>query len=200
MARQGNYLPIRKKHRWWLVYFWSAGLGLTFAWATGLALGYLAFHDFPSPFRYVPAVIAAVVGIGFVLILLLGSRTLPWHYSRFGPYEFTPAPKGFQPHITMDVTPNRRHDVVQYGVGREGIELRFRAGSRVFLPVSFITGIGPGDWREFVVEHDFPEISSPLIVSQEVGEAILAGLGRTAMQTSPGQFFPRPGSGAPKKS
>lgn len=71
-----------------------------------------------------------------------------------------------------------------FSISIRGIPLPFRIaaiiffGSPAFLPAESIAAIGPAAGRTYVVEHDSPEIGGPLIVSREVGQAILVGLGR----------------------
>ena len=108
----------------------------------------------------------------------MGTKIIPWRYSVFGPYECSPRPKDFHPRICVNDAPRRPQYATRYEVGKEGIELTFIFGSRAFLPAELVTAIGPSELRTFVVEHDSPEIGSPLIVSKEVGQAILAGLDR----------------------
>ena len=181
MITQAEYQPIRKKHHWWIwgaVGLWLLPIAYFLVFA---AMVSVAARELPTFHWCAVLTIPFVVSGGLLLVLILGSKIFPWRYTFAGPYERTPAPKGFRPHITMTVAPNRPQYASRIEVGKEGIEMTFDfgfgSGSRAFLPTAFITAIGPGSWREYVVEHDFPEISSPLIVSKEVGEAVLAGLG-----------------------
>lgn len=129
--------------------------------------------------------IPLVLLVKVCLILPIGTRIVPWRYSVFGPYERSSPPKGFRPQIYMSVdTPIHNH-VSRYEVGKEGIELTFVYGMRAFLPAEAITAVGPAAWRTYVVEHDSPEIEGPLVVSQEVGQAILAAQGRADLPRIP---------------
>ena len=185
--KKSEHHPIRKQHNRWLYYSLAAVLTWLAVLVFELTALFLGTWDFPTPFRI--AVLAFLLVPAFVLVLsvVMGSRILPWRYSVFGPYERTPPPKGFQAHIRLSLDPQQPHFIRQLDVGRDGLELTFsgltlfgRWQTRAFLPASSITSIGPATWRTYVVEHNSPEIDGPLVVSQEVGEAILAGLGRPA--------------------
>jgi hypothetical protein len=183
MTGKSDYQPIRKPHHRWLYYsltvalLWLSAVGFE---AVALFLG---SWEFPIPFRI--ALLALILVPAFVLVMamVMGTRIFTWRYSIFGPYERTPPPKGFQPHIQMSIAPGQPHFIEHFAVGREGLELTFcwntlffRKQTRAFLPAAAITAIGPAAWRTYVIEHDSAEFESPLVVSQEVGEAILAGL------------------------
>ena len=176
---QSQHQPIRKQHHLWLFYLLAAGLGWVAIFIFEVALLSVLFREFPTPFRVAAVLIPTVVAFGFCLILIMGSKIIPWRYSVLGPYERSPPPKDFHPRICMNVAPSRPQYATRYEVGKEGIELTFAFGSRAFIPAATITAIGPGSWRTYVVEHDCPEIGSPLVVSKDVGEALLAGLERT---------------------
>lgn len=173
-----NSQPIRKKHSRWLVYLLLAGLGIAAVFVIEAGILNVFAIGFPSLIRILAVVVPAIVLLCFLLIVTVGTRIFPWRYSIFGPYERTPPPKGFQPHIRMSVDAYQPNYIWQVEVGHEGIALTMGRylPTRAFLPASSITAIGPAAWRTYVLEHDSSEIDSPLIVSQEVGEAILAGL------------------------
>ncbi|MGI8982412.1 MAG: hypothetical protein ACR2FY_24535 [Pirellulaceae bacterium] len=171
-----NSQPIRKKDSRWLFYAAAFGLAILAVFTFEVSLLAYGLWDAPIVFRIIAISVPLVLLLGFTLILTFGTKIVAWRYTIFGPYERTPPPKGFQPHIWMSVTPQRHNDITSYGVGKEGIELIFQSGARAFLPSSDITVIGPAAWRTYVVEHDSLEIESPLIVSQEIGETILAVL------------------------
>jgi hypothetical protein len=168
---------IRKPRRHWPL----AALVVSVAWLSFVVVEVVIFgvfiRELPTPFRIAAVVIPLVVLVGVALLLLLGTKIIPWRYGVFGPYECTPRPKYFHPRICINNAPCRPHLVSRYEIGQEGIELTYLFGSRAFLPAELITSIGPAADRLCVVEHDSPEIFSPLLVSQEVGEAILVGLG-----------------------
>ncbi|MBC7854550.1 MAG: hypothetical protein IAF94_14045 [Pirellulaceae bacterium] len=170
--------PIRKPHYRWLLLLLAAGL----LFASVFVFEVMAFgfwiRELPTSFRIAAVVIPLIGAVAVGLILLLGSKIFPWRYSAFGPFELSPPPKGFRPQICMNVEPPLHKYVTRYEVGKEGIELTFYFGSRAFLPAASITAIGPVAGRKYVFEHDCPEIEGPLVVSQEVGQAIIAVLGR----------------------
>ena len=170
--------PIRKKDSRWLLYFFAAGLAVASVFILEVAMLSVFASGLPTFFRVAAVVVPAIVLAAVLLIFLIGTKIVPWRYTIFGPYERSPVPKGFQPHIQMSVEPHHPHFITRYEVGKEGIELTYHRGTRAFLPSASITAIGPATWRTYVVEHDCPEIEGPLVVSQEVGEAIIAGLGR----------------------
>lgn len=176
LCPKNQALPIPRK-RYWLFY----SLAVSLAWVSFFIFEVIVFsasiRTFPTPFRIAAVVVPLVVLIALSLILLRGDKIIPWRYGPFGPYERAPRPKDFHPRICLKVAPQRPQYATRYEIGKEGIEMTFLFGSRAFLPASAITTIGPATWRTYVVEHDSPEIGSPLVVSQEVGEAILAGLG-----------------------
>jgi hypothetical protein len=168
--------PIRKKNMLWLLYAAAFGLAMLAGFAIEASLFIYGLWDAPILFRIIAIAFPLLLLLGFVLVVTLGTKIVPWRYTILGPYERTPPPKGFRAHIWMSVTPERHNYITAYGVGKEGIELIFQSGGRGFLPAADITAIGPAAWRTYVVEHDSSEIESPLVVSQEVGEAIIAGL------------------------
>lgn len=182
MADKSVPQPIRKQHSRWLYYSLALGLPWLSVLALELAALFLGTWNFPAPLRGIVLAFLLVPALVLVLGVVLGTRIFPWRYSVFGPWERTPPPKGFQPHVRLSVTPHHPNFIQHLNIGQEGMELTFnRLGtSRAFLPASSITSIGPATKWSYVVEHDSPEIESPLLVSPEVGEAILAGLGRPA--------------------
>jgi vacuolar-type H+-ATPase subunit I/STV1 len=184
MTGKSTDQTIRKLRRHWLL----AALVVSLAWLSFFVVEVVVFgvyiREFPTPFRIAAVVIPLVVLVGVALLFLMGTKIIPWRYGTFGPYECMPRPKYFHPHICIDNPPCRPHYVSRYEIGREGIELTYLFGSRAFLPAELIRSIGPAADRLYVVEHDSPEISGPLLVSHEVGEAILAGLGQTASSKS----------------
>jgi hypothetical protein len=176
MTEKADFQPIRKPHHRWLLY----SLAVVVAWISIFVFEVVMFsvmiRDIPTPFRIAVVVVALIPALGLGLVLLMGTKMIPWRYGVFGPYECTPPPKGFQPRIVLCDAPRRPQHATRYEVGEEGIEITFIFGSRAFLPVSLITAIGPAAGKTYVVEHDSPEIGSPLVVPQKVGEAIIAGL------------------------
>jgi hypothetical protein len=176
MTGKSTYRPIRKQHRRWLLY----SLAVSLVWLSILILEVVVFgvliRDLPTPFRIAAVVIPLVLLVGVALLFLMGTKMIPWRYSVFGPYECTPRPKYFHSPICIHNTSHFRQYVVRYEIGQEGIELTFLFGSRAFLPAESIIAIGRAGDCKCVVEHDSPEIESPLVVSEEVGEAIIAGL------------------------
>ena len=184
MTAQGEHQPIRKKHRRWLLYSLALGLIWTSFLVFEVVMFSVSIRSLPTPFRIAAVVIPLVVLVGVCLILVMGTRIVPWRYTVFGPYERSPRPKDFQARICMNVAPYRPQYVARYEVGKDGIELTFAFGGRAFLTATSITAIGPAAWRTYVVEHDSPEIGGPLVVSQEVGEALLVGLGRADSHAS----------------
>ena len=180
MAHKSVHKPIRRPRRHWLLGALVVSLAWLSVFVTEVVLFATHIRQFPTPFRIAAIVIPLVVLIAVALLFLMGTKIIPWRYGIFGPYERTPRPKYFHPRICLDVSPRRPHYVSRYEIGQEGLELTYFLGSRAFLPAELITSIGPAADRLFVVEHNSPEISSPLLVSQEVGEAILAGLGQPA--------------------
>lgn len=177
MSVKGEYQPIRKKHRWWLVYLTATGIVFISIWALAVGLIFAAFSEFPFPQRVVPTLIPTLIAVAFLLIVFFGSRIFPWRYGVFGPYERSPPPKDFFPRITMSFDLPDIQGAIRYEVGKEGIEITYaRYGSRVFIPSGTIRAVVPMGLRLFQIEHDCPEITSPLDVSKEVAEAILAGL------------------------
>jgi hypothetical protein len=169
--------PIRKKHSRWRVYLLLAGLAVASIFVLEATLLNVFAIGFPLLVRVAAVVVPAIVLLCFILIVTMGTKIFPWRYSIFGPYEPTPPPKGFHPHIRLNVDPQQPSFLQHLDVGREGIVLTIGRywPTRAFLPSSAITAIGPAAWRTYVIEHDSPEIDSPLFVSQEVGEAIVAG-------------------------
>ena len=183
MKARFEHQPIRKKHRRWLLYLTAAGIVFFSIWALGAGLTFAAFPESPFPQRVVATLIPTLIAVAFLLVVLLGSRIFPWRYSVLGPYERSPPPKDFRPHITMKFDLPDVQGAIRYEVGKEGIEITYaRYGSRVFIPADAIVAIVPMGLRLYKIEHDCPEIASPLDISKEVAEALLAGLGRTEAQ------------------
>jgi hypothetical protein len=175
-----NSQPIRKKDSHWKLYLIGVGLAGLTAFIFEVSLFEYYLWEATILFRIAAFTIPFVVLLGVILLLTIGTKIIPWRYTSFGPYERTPPPNGFQPHIRLSVAPRQPNFIQHLNIGREGMELTFGRleTSHAFLPASSITSIGPATRWTYVVEHDSPEIESPLIVSPEVGEAILAGLGR----------------------
>lgn len=173
---KSEHHPIRKPHNRWFYYSLTAVLAWLIVIVVEITVLVLGTREFPTLFRIAMIAIVLVPAFALFLVVVMGSRIFPWRYSVFGPYERAPPPKGFQPHIRLDVVPLQTHDIIRYDIGKDGIDLTYQRGTRAFLPACSISSIGPAAWRTYVVEHDSPEIESPLVVSQEVGEAILAGL------------------------
>jgi hypothetical protein len=171
--------PIRKKHRRWLVYLSAAGIALFAIWAGAVAIAYDVSREASTGTRVVAMLIPTVVALAFVLVALLGDKIFSWRYSVLGPYERSPPPKDFHPRITMSFDLPDLQGATRYEVGAEGIEITY-GNSRVFIPASAIRDIVPMGLRMYDIHHDSPETESPLNVRQEVAEALLAGLGRTA--------------------
>lgn len=172
--------PIRKKHRRWLLYQTSAGIVFFSIWALAVGLTFAAFPESPLPQRVVAPLIPTLIAVAFLLVVLFGSRIFPWRYGVFGPYERSPPPKDFRPRITMNFDLPDVQGAIRYEVGTEGIEITYtRFGSRVFIPSGTIRAFVPMGLRLYNIEHDCPEIESPLNVTQEVAEALLAGLDKT---------------------
>lgn len=183
MSAKGEYQPIRKRDRWWLVYLAIAGTVFFSIWAVAVGLIFAAFPEFPFPQRVVPTLIPSLIAVAFLLFVFFGSRIFPWRYGVFGPYERSPPPKDFRPRITMNFELPDVQGAVRYEVGKEGIEITYAGyGSRVFIPSGMIRAVVPLGLRLYDIEHDCPEIESPLNVSQEVAEALLAGLGKTSVK------------------
>lgn len=173
-----NSQPIRKKDSRWLLYAAAVGVAVLAIFTFEVSLFAYGLWEAPALFRIAALVVPLVVLLGFILIITMGTKIVPWRYSVFGPYERTLPPKGFQPHIRMSLEPQQPSFIRQVDVSEDGIELTFYRywQSRAFLPAASITAIGPAAWRTYGVEHNSLEVESPLIVSQEIGEAILAGL------------------------
>ncbi len=183
MTGKSAYEPIRKEHHRWLYYSLAVSLAWTSLFVFEVVMFSVAIRGFPIPLRIAAIVIPLVVLVSVALIFLMGYKIVPWRYGVFGPYECRPRPKDFRPRICINEAPRRPQHATRYEVGEEGIELTFIFGSRAFLPAASITAIGPASWSTYVVEHDSPEIGSPLVVSQKVGEALLVGLGRAESKT-----------------
>ncbi len=170
--------PIRKKDSRWVLFLIAGGIGVACIFILEATLLSVFASGLPTLFRLAAVVVPAIVLLGFVLIVVMGNRIFPWRYSIFGPYELSPPPKDFRPQICLSPSPFDPHSITRFAVGTQGIELTFSYGMRAFLPADSISAIGPAAGRTFVVEHDCPEIEGPLVVSQEIGQAIIAGLGR----------------------
>ena len=176
MTGKSDYQPIRKPHSRWLLYSSSVVVAWIFLFVFEVVMFSILIREIPTPFRIAVVVVALIPALALGLVFLMGTKIVPWRYGVFGPYECSPPPKGFRPRIVMCDVPHRPQHATRYEVGEEGIELTFIFGSRAFLPATSITAIGPACGTTYVVEHDSPEIGSPLVVSQKVGEAIIAGL------------------------
>jgi hypothetical protein len=180
MKARREHQPIRKKHHRWLLYLTAAGMVFFSIWALAVGLTFTAFSESPLPQRVAATLIPTLIAVAFLLVVLLGSRIFPWRYSVIGPYERSPPPKDFRPHITMKFDLPDVQGAIRYDVGKEGMEITYaRYGSRVFIPAGAVLAIVPMGLRLYQIEHDCPEIESPLSVSKEVADALLAGLGRT---------------------
>jgi|SRR6185436_5878284 len=175
--------PIRKKDSRWMLYAGGTAFAILAVFLLEASMFIYGVWNGPILFPILAIALPMLLLLGVVLVLTLGTKIFPWRYSVFGPYDRSLPPKGFQPHIRLSIAPSPQHHFIsQLEIGREGIELTFswqtlfgQKQTRAFLPASAITAIGPAAWRTYVVEHDSLEIESPLVVSQEVGEAIIAG-------------------------
>lgn len=121
------------------------------------------------------AFVLCFVSVLTIVIILLGVSAFSFDYSLLGRLERSPPPPGFvSRYQTLSFgrigIVNFSWPLVEWRVGKEGLVIKMLIGSG-FIPSASITHVSRGAWMYDVLEHNCPEVASPVFLPKDVSEA-----------------------------
>lgn len=170
MVGMENKTKLKSHKRYFFIIYC---LGILFIWPTGLFWIALKGH-----YQYINLYILVMAPLALIAVLMLMSLAIsPFKYSIFGPYERRPFPNDkplFEKSTSGRISlMSVFGPLIKFMVFSSGLGISIFGIGKVFIPTQYFIKITPHFSGNYKLEHESPEVRSPIIFnSKELYEAL----------------------------